>query len=83
MLRLVLLPTLVMVALLLIAGLSTASECPVLINAIYEATANRFDSNAYDARQKAAQAAKLHAEGKHRDAELIARQGIELLTKKE
>ena len=81
MLRPVFLTALVTGVLLLTTTPSIAFECPALINAIYEATANRFDRNAQDARQKAAQAAKLHAEGKHRDAEILARQGIELLTK--
>jgi hypothetical protein len=67
---------------LLAAVPTTAFECPALIHAIYDAAANRFDSGAYDARQKAAQAAKLHAEGKHREAELVAKQGLELLIKK-
>lgn len=82
MLRLILVPALVAAASLLAAVPTTALECPALIHAIYDAAGNRFDSGAYDARQKAAQAARLHAEGKHREAELIAKQGLELLIKK-
>jgi hypothetical protein len=82
MLRFILASSIVAVAALGAAVPTLASQCPALIHAIYEAAGNRFDSAAYDARQKAALAARLHAEGKHREAELMARQGLELLIKK-
>ena len=56
-----------------------AAQCPALIRSVYDAAANRFDQRAYDAREKAAEAARLHGEGRHADAEKIANEGRELL----
>jgi hypothetical protein len=66
-------------ALLAIAGAATADQCPALVHAIYALAGTRFDQAAYDAREKAAQAARLHAEGRHQDAEKIAFAGCTLL----
>lgn len=58
---------------------AVANDCPALIRAIYTFAGTRFDQRAYDAKAKAVEAARLHAEGKHEDAEKIAREGCELL----
>jgi hypothetical protein len=63
------------------AGPTMAFPCPMLIHQIYAEAGNRFDLGAHDARKKGADAAKLHGEGKHREAEMIARQGLKLLGK--
>lgn len=65
------------------AGPTLAFQCPMLIHQIYAEAGNRFDLGAHDAKQKVADAAKLHGEGKHREAEMIARQGLKLLGVKE
>jgi hypothetical protein len=54
----------------------SAFQCPMLINRIDVETRNRFDLAAHDARKKLSEAAKLHAEGKHREAEMIAKAGF-------
>jgi len=56
-----------------------ASHCPMLIHQIYAEAANRLDTAVHDARKKAADAARLHREGRHPEAELIAKEGLELL----
>lgn len=56
-----------------------ASQCPALIHEIYAVAGTRFDAYAYDARAKAAEAARLHREGRHGDAVLIACEGLMLL----
>jgi hypothetical protein len=60
-------------------GSAVAAECPALIHRIYGVAGNRFDRGADDAKKKAAEAARLHGEGKHQEAEKIARQGLVLL----
>ena len=56
-----------------------ASQCPALIHSVYAAAGTRFDQSAYDARAKAAEAARLHGEGRHDDAVRIACEGRALL----
>jgi hypothetical protein len=76
-----------LVVALSVAGVATfavvepvmAFQCPALIHAIYAAAGTRFDTRAYDAREKAALAANLHGEGRHEDAKKIAQEGLELL----
>jgi hypothetical protein len=58
------------------AGPVLASSCPKLISEINGAAGNRFDSTAYDARQKAAEADKLHKEGKHAESMKAAEEGL-------
>jgi len=72
-----------LVAAAVVAGLAAspavAFECPALVHQIQVTAANRFDQRAYDARVKAAEAARLHAEGRHDDAHKIATAGLDLL----
>jgi hypothetical protein len=52
-------------AVLLTFGSASASQCPALIKQVTDATGNRLDAAGYSARQLAAEAQKLHNEGKH------------------
>ena len=67
------------VAVVFAAGPALAFQCPKLVGQINAAAGNRFDATAYDAKMKAAEASKLHAEGKHADAEKAAKEGLEKL----
>jgi hypothetical protein len=58
---------------------AAATQCAALIHSVYAAAATRFDPSAYDARAKAAEAARLHREGHHDDAVRLACEGRELL----
>jgi ABC-type sugar transport system substrate-binding protein len=64
---------------LALVGPVLASQCPKLIAQINAAAGNRFDNAAYQAKQKAAEAQKLHAEGKHAESEKAANEGLSLL----
>lgn len=77
--RIVVTSILLSVAMLAVPPGATADDCPALIRAIYAAADIRFDQRAYDARAKAVEAARLHAEGMHDDAEKVAREGCVLL----
>jgi hypothetical protein len=59
----------VAVTLLLVAGAALVSQ----INAV---ASNRLDAAGYDAPQKAAEADRLHKEGKHAEAENAAKEGL-------
>jgi hypothetical protein len=63
----------------LTAGPALASSCPKLIAQINAAAGNRFDAASHQAKDKAAQAQKLHAEGKHAESEKTAKEGLALL----
>lgn len=63
----------------LVTGPALASQCPTLIRKIEEEAGTRFDQAAADARAKAAEAAELHAQGKHAESEKAAREGLKLL----
>ena len=67
------------VAVVFAAGPALAFQCPKLVGQIDAAAGNRFDATAYDAKVKAAEASKLHAEGKHADAEKAAKEGLDKL----
>ena len=58
------------------AGPALAFQCPKLIGQINAAAGNRFDNASYDAKVKGADAAKLHAEGKHAESEKAAKEGL-------
>ena len=60
----------------LAAGPALAFQCPKLIGQINDATGNRFDNASYDAKMKAAEAQKLHSEGKHADSVKAAQEGL-------
>ena len=58
------------------AGAVDAFQCPKLVGQINAAASNRLDAAAYDARQKAAEADRLHKEGKHAESEKAAKEGL-------
>ena len=60
----------------LAAGPALAFQCPKLIGEINSMAGNRLDNAGYDAREKAAQAQKLHSEGKHADSVKAAQEGL-------
>jgi hypothetical protein len=66
-------------ATLAVAAPALAFQCPKLIAEINGATGNRFDNAGYEARVKAAQAQKLHAEGNHAESEKVAKEALALL----
>jgi ABC-type sugar transport system substrate-binding protein len=74
--RLVLVTLLITALALLSAAPALAAQCPKLIAQINAAAGNRFDAAAYDARVKAAEAQKLHNEGKHPESEKAANEGL-------
>ena len=71
--------TVIGLAAVLVAGPALAFQCPKLIKKIEDETAIRFDPAAADAKAKAAEAAELHAKGKHAEAEQAAKDGLKLL----
>ena len=71
--------TVIGLAAVLAAGPALAFQCPTLIKKIEAETAMRFDPAAADAKVKAAEAAELHAKGKHAEAEKAAKDGLKLL----
>lgn len=56
-----------------------AAQCPKLIAQITAAAGNRFDAASHQAKAKAAEAQKLHNEGKHAESEKAANEGLTLL----
>jgi len=69
------------VAAVLVAGPALAFQCPKLIAQINQESGNRIDAASAGAKAKAAEAQKLHAEGKHADSEKVAKEGLALLEK--
>jgi hypothetical protein len=67
------------VATVFAAGPAAAFQCPKLVGQINDEAGRRFDASAYDAKMKAAEASKLHGEGKHAEAEKVAKEGLEKL----
>jgi len=67
------------VAALAFAGAAEAFQCPKLVGQINATAGNRFDAAASEARIKAAEADRLHKEGKHAEAEKAAKEGLERL----
>jgi hypothetical protein len=67
------------VAVAFAAGPALAFQCPKLIGQINAAAGNRFDNASYDAKMKAAEAQKLHAEGKHAESVKAAQEGLDKL----
>ena len=63
----------------LVAGPALAFQCPKLIKKLDDETAIRFDEAAAAAKVKSAEAADLHAKGKHAEAEKTAQEGLKLL----
>jgi hypothetical protein len=77
--RFALMFAMVAVGSVLAAGPALAFQCPKLVAQINDATGNRLDSASYDAKQKGAEAAKLHAAGKHADSVKMAQDGLKLI----
>jgi hypothetical protein len=71
--------TVIGLAATLVASPALAFQCPKLVKKIEDEVAIRYDPAAADARAKAAQAAELHAAGKHAEAEAAAKDGLKLL----
>jgi len=71
--------TVITLAAVLVAGPALAFQCPKLIKKLDDETAIRFDPAAADAKVKSAEAAALHAQGKHAEAEKTAKDGLKLL----
>jgi hypothetical protein len=69
------------VAAMLAASPALAFQCPKLVAQINSETGNRLDSASYEAKKKAEEANKLHAEGKHAEAEKAAKEGLALIGK--
>jgi len=65
----------------LFAGPALAFQCPKLIAQINTESGNRFDAASAGAKQKATEAQKLHADGKHADSEKAAKEGLAMLGK--
>jgi hypothetical protein len=79
--RFALISTVIAVGALLTTGPALAFQCPKLVAQINDETGNRLDSAAYDAKQKADEASKLHAAGKHAEAEKAAKEGLAMIGK--
>jgi hypothetical protein len=71
--KLIALSALVMLA---VASPAFAFQCPKLIKQINDNAGNRFDAAAAQGRLDAADAAKLHAEGKHAESEKLAKDSL-------
>jgi len=71
--------TVIALVAVLAAGPALAFQCPKLIKKLEDETALRFDDAAATAKVKAAEAAELHAKGKHVEAEQTAKDGLKLL----
>ena len=57
-------------------GPALASSCPKHIAAINAEAGRRFDNAAYNAKMKAAEADKLHKDGKHAESMKAAQEGM-------
>ena len=64
---------------LFLATPASAFQCPKLVKQIQDATANRFDATASDAKVAAAKSQALHADGKHAEAEKAAKEALDKL----
>jgi ABC-type sugar transport system substrate-binding protein len=69
----------VAVAALFVVTPALAKQCPKLIAQINAAAGNRFDAASHQAKDKAAEAQKLHNEGKHPESEKAANEGLATL----
>ena len=57
-------------------GQALAFQCPKLVKQINDTVSNRFDAAASQAKLDSANAAKLHAEGKHAESEQAAKDAL-------
>jgi hypothetical protein len=74
--------SLFLVVLAAVAAPVFAGSCPKLVAEIQAMAGSRLDATAYAAKEKAAQADKLHKEGKHADSEKVAKEALASLGKK-
>ena len=58
------------------AGPALAFQCPKLVNEIRGKAGNRLDAAGNDAKAKADEAEKLHKDGKHAEAEKMAKDAL-------
>jgi hypothetical protein len=70
---------LVAVVVLLFAGQALAFQCPKLAGQINAAVAQRYDAAASDAKVQVDKVMQLHKEGKHADAEKLAKEVLDKL----
>jgi hypothetical protein len=61
---------------LVLASPAFAFQCPKLIKQIQDATAQRFDATASDAKLAAANAQALHTAGNHAESEKVAKDAL-------
>ena len=61
---------------LLLAAPAEAFQCPKLVKQLQNATAQRFDAAATDAKVAAVQAQTLHAAGNHAESEKVAKAAL-------
>ena len=71
--------TVIGLAAALFAGEAMAFQCPKLIKKIEDEIAIRFDPASQEAKEKAAQAAELHAKGNHAERRRLAQAGLKAL----
>jgi predicted kinase len=64
---------------LALASPASAFQCPKLVAQINQATAQRYDPTASDAKVKAVQAQALHAAGNHAESEKLAKETLDKL----
>ena len=67
------------VVVLAFAGQALAFQCPKLAAQINATVGNRADAAAADAKEKVQTVMQLHGQGKHADAEKLAKEVIEKL----
>src|SRR5437870_8000456 len=73
--RLIMAVVVAAVVAVLFAGPALAFQCPKLIAELNTETGNRVDAASNNAKDKAAEAQKLHAEGKHAESVKAAKEG--------
>lgn len=56
------------------AGAALANQCPTLVKKISDEAGRRLDNASYDARQAVPVIMKLHTDGKHDEAEKLAKE---------
>jgi hypothetical protein len=61
---------------LLLASPAFAFQCPKLVKQLQDATAQRFDATAADAKLAAARAQALHTAGNHAESEKVAKEAL-------
>ncbi|HEU4368583.1 MAG TPA: hypothetical protein VFV05_10205 [Methylomirabilota bacterium] len=61
---------------LLLAGPAFAFQCPKLVKQLHDATGQRFDATAADAKLAADRAQALHGAGNHAESEKVAKEAL-------